>query len=96
MVVEYLRDNIHSHFCHTKRPMAISFLNPHPPYSKRPFRNGKIFQRFEGPVFGEYRPLALCQYVTGVGFPPRSSQLFFNNGRADRNIKNEINMEYVL
>ena len=38
----------------------------------------------------------LCQYVTGAGFPPRPSQLFFNNGRANRNIKDEVKMEYGL
>ena len=49
--------------------------------------------------FGSYPILvALCQYVTAAGFPPRPSQLFFNNGRVDRNssIKNENDMEYVL
>ena len=57
------------------------FFNPHPPSPKRPFRRGKIFQHFEGPVFEvENIGLALCQYVTAAGFPPRPSQLFFNNG----------------
>ena len=70
------------------------FFNPHPPSSKRPFRSGKIFQHFEGEV--ENIGLALCQYVTAAGFPPRPSQLFFNNRRVDRNIKNENDMEYVL
>ena len=74
------------------------FFNSHPPppSSKRPFQSGKIFQHFEGLFFEvESIGLALCQYVTGAGFPPRPSQLFFNNGRVDRNIKNEIKMEYV-
>ena len=71
------------------------FFNPHPPpSSKRPFRSGKIFQHFEGEV--ENIGLALCQYVTAAGFPPRPSQLFFNNRRVERNIKNEHDMEYVL
>ena len=77
------------------------FFNPHlpppPPSSKRPFQSGKNFHHFEGPFFEvESIDLALCQYVTGAGFPPRPSQLFFNNGRVYRKIKNEINMEYVL
>ena len=74
-------------------------FNPHPPppSSKRPFQSGKIFQHFEGPFFEvESIGLALCQYVTGAGFPPRPGQLFFNDGRVYRNIKNEINMEYLL
>ena len=25
-----LRDNVHSHLCHAKRPMAVSFLTPTP------------------------------------------------------------------
>ena len=74
------------------------FFNPHPPpSSKRPLRSGKIFQHFEGPVFEvESIGLALCEYVTGAGFSSRPSQLSFNNGRVNRNIKNEINMESVL
>ena len=72
--------------------MAVSFLTPTPPSSKRPFRSGKIFQHFEGPVFEvESIGLALCEYVTGAGFSSRPSQLFFNNGRINRNIQNEIN-----
>ena len=75
-----LRDNIHSHLCHAK-----------------PFRSWKIFQHFEGPVCEvENIGLALCQYVTAAGFLPRPSQLLFNNGRVNRNIKNENDMEYVL
>ena len=70
------------------------FFNPHLHSSKRPFRSGKICQHFEGPVFEvENIGLALCQYVTATGFPPRPSQLFFNNGRVDRSIKNENDME---
>ena len=73
------------------------FLTPTPPLLKQPFRSGKIFQYFEGPVFEvENIGLALCQDVTATGFPPRPSQLFFNNGRVNRNIKNENDMEYVL
>ena len=73
------------------------FFNPHPASSKQPLRSGKIFQHFEGPVFEvESIGLALCEYVTGAGFPSRPSQLFFNNARVNRNIKNEINMESVL
>ena len=72
-------------------------LKPPPPSSKRPFQSGKIFHHFEDPFFEvESIGLALCQYVTGDGSPPRPSQLFFNNGRVYRFIKNEINMEYVL
>ena len=72
-------------------------FNPHPPSSKQPFQSGKISQHFEGPFFEvESIGLALCQYVTGAGFPLTSGQLFFNNGRVYRDIKNEINMEYVL
>ena len=64
-----LRDNVHSHLCHAKRPMAVSFLTP-TPSSKRPFQSGKIFQHFEGPFFEvQSIGLALCQYVTGAGFP---------------------------
>ena len=45
------------------------FLTP-TPSSKRPFQSGKIFQHFEGPFFEvESIGLALCQYVTGAGFP---------------------------
>ena len=63
----------------------------------QPFRSWKIFQHFEGPVCEvENIGLALCQYVTAAGFLPRPSQLFFNNGRVNRNIKNENDMEYVL
>ena len=91
-----LRDNVHSHLCHAKRPMAISFLTP-TPSSKWPFRSGKIFQHFEGPVFEvENIGLAPCQYVTAAGFLHRPSQLLFNNGRVNRNIKNENDMECVM
>ena len=95
MMLDYLfRDNVHSHLCHAKRPKTVSFLTP-TPSSKRPFRSRKIFQHFEGPVFEvENIGLALSQYVTAAGFPPRPSQLFFNNRRVDRNIKNENDMEY--
>ena len=48
-------------------------FQPPPPSSKRPFRSGKIFQHFEGEV--ENIGLALCQYVTAAGFPPRPSQI---------------------
>ena len=73
------------------------FFNPHPHSSKWPFQSGKIFQHFEGLFFEvEIIGLALCQYVAGTGFPPGPGQLFFNNGRVYRNIKNEINMEYLL
>ena len=89
----HFRDNVHSHLCHAKRPMAVSFSTP-TLSSKRPFRSGKIFQHFEGEV--ENIGLALCQYVTAAGFPPRPSQFFFNNRRVDRNIKNENDIEYVL
>ena len=64
----HFRDNVHSHFWHAKRPMAVSFLTPTPPpSSKRPFQSGKIFQHFEGPFFE----------VALVSLLPRPSQLFF-------------------
>ena len=92
----FVRDNVHSHLCQAKRPMAVSFLTP-TPLLKTAIRSGKIFQHFEGPVSEVVNiGLALCQYVTAAGFPPRPSQLFFSNGRVDRNIKNENDMEYVL
>ena len=74
------------------------FFNPHtlpPPQTAIP--KWENFPIFEGPVFEvENIGLALCQYVTATGFPPRPSQLFFNNERVNRNIKNENDMEYVL
>ena len=95
-VLELSRDNVHSDLCHAKRPMAVSFLTPTPPSSKQPFQTVKIFQHFEGPFFEvESIGLALCQYVTGAGFPSKASKLFFNNGRVYKNIKNEVNMEYA-
>ena len=78
-------------------PNGRFFFNPHTPLVKQPFRSGKIFQYFEGPVFEvENIGLAICQYVTATGFPPGPSQLFFNNERVNRNIKKENDMEYVL
>ena len=97
-----IRDNVHSHLCRAKRPMAVSFLPPppHPPSSIRPLQSGKVLQHIEGPVFKvdlESIALALCEYVTGAGFPSRPSELFFNKGRVNnRNIKNENDMESVL
>ena len=91
MVVEYLRDNIQSR----KTANGHFLFNPHPPPQNGHSEVGK-FSNILKAQFLENIGQALCQYVTGAGFPPRSSQLFFNNGRADRNIKNEINMEYVL
>ena len=29
--IKKIRDNVHSHLCHAKRPMAVSFLTPTPP-----------------------------------------------------------------
>ena len=56
--------------------MAISFLTHTPPFSKRPFQSGKIFQHFESPLFEvESIGPAPCQYVTGTGFPPRPSTI---------------------
>ena len=75
--------------------MSISFLTP-TPSSKQPFQSGKISNILKAHFSKWSIGLALCQYVTGTGFPPGPGQLFFNNGRVYRNIKNEINMEYVL
>ena len=73
------------------------FFNPHPPPQNGHSEVGKFSNIFEGPVFEvENIGLALCQYVTAAGFPPRPSQVFFNNGRVDGNIKNENDLEYVL
>ena len=62
-----VRDNVHSHLCHAKRPMAVSFLTPTPPPQNGHSEVGK-FPTFEGPVFEvENIGLALCQYVTAAG-----------------------------
>ena len=71
------------------------FFSPHPPSQNGHSKVGK-FSNVLKAQFLENIGRALCQYVTAAGFSPRPSQLFFNNRRADRNIKNEINMEYVL
>ena len=73
--LDWLRDNVHSHLCHAKRP----------------FRSGQIFQQFEGPVFdvenmNAWMPGTMSVSLLGL----------VNNGRVDRNIKNENDMEYVL
>ena len=81
---ETIRDNVHSHLCHAKRPMAVSFLTT-TPLLKTAIPKWEIFPTFWRPIFW-----------SGAGFPPGPSQLFFSNGRVCRNIKNGINMEYVL
>ena len=65
------------------------FFNPHPPPQNGHFEVGKFSNVLKAQFLDDIGQ-ALCQYVTGAGFPPRPSQLFFNNERADRNIKNEL------
>ena len=60
------------------------FFNPHP-LLKTTIPKWENFPTFWRPIFW-----------SGACFSPSPSQLFFNNGRVYRNIKNEINMEYAL
>ena len=41
-----VRDNVHSHLCHAKRPMAVSFLTPTPPHLKTAIPKWENFPKF--------------------------------------------------
>ena len=40
--VTKIRDNVHSHLCHAKQPMAVSFLTPTPPPQNGHSKVGKF------------------------------------------------------